>query len=234
MKRAPRSDPGPTSWDFGVELEPDANGLVALGADLEPATLLAAYQRGLFPMNVDSTGTHLGWWSPDPRGVLEPSAFRVRRSMERALQRFTVLVDHDFRAVMTACMETPRPNGWITQRFLDAYVTLFEMGWAHSVGVYQDGQLVGGVYGVSVGGLFAGESMFHRVSEASKVALWGVIEVLRDSPEVVFDVQWLTPHLAFMGGTEIERLNYLDRLWTAVRAPDPFDRYEPGASLLER
>jgi leucyl/phenylalanyl-tRNA--protein transferase len=232
MTRPPRSDPGPTSWDFGIELRPDANGLIAVGADLEPSTLIAAYRRGLFPMNIDPNGANLGWWSPDPRGIIVPAEFRVHRSMRRALSGFRVLLDHDFRAVVMACMETPRPSGWITPRFVDAYETLYEMGWAHSVGVYRDEVLVGGLYGVSVGGLFSGESMFHSVSEASKVAMWAVVHVLSKAhADVMFDVQWLTPHLSYMGGSEIARQTYLDRLFFAVDADDPFRAVEPGAEL---
>lgn len=207
----------------------DPDGPVVLGGDLEPGTLLAAYQAALFPMPVGRR--RIGWWSPDPRGVIPvgPSALttgdglHVSRSLKRSIPRFTATVDHDFEAVMRACGDPSRPHGWINDDFIRAFVGLHEMGWAHSVEVWEHGSLVGGVYGVSIGAFFAGESMFHRSTDASKVALVHLTRLFDDVPHALFDVQWLTPHLATLGAVEIDRSQYLNRLTLAVEQQiDPF------------
>lgn len=211
-------EPPPSTWLFPPACEGDPDGVVAVGADLAPGTLLEAYRSGLFPMPVGDG--RLGWWSPDPRGVLEPSRLRVSKSLRRSLRRYAVSVDADFGAVAAACASTPRPGGWITSEFVDAYSVLHDLGWAHSVEVWdQRGSLVGGLYGVAVGGLFAGESMFHCATDASKVALVALVEEFRRGGGVLFDVQWLTPHLASLGATEITRRDYLRRLREAVTSP---------------
>ena len=195
-----------------------------MGADLEPGTLLAAYRTGLFPMRLRPGGP-LGWWSPDPRGVLPLDGMVVHRSLRRSARRFTVTVDRAFTAVMLGCGDERRPDGWIDAEFVDAYTRLHELGWAHSVEVWTPGAeddpdgLVGGVYGVAIGGLFAGESMFHRATDASKVALVALVERLRAGGGVLFDVQWTTPHLASLGVVDLSRADYARRLTDAVARP---------------
>ena len=158
-------------------------------------------------------GHTLGWWSPDPRGVLELSDLRISRSLARSVGRYDVTFDRAFEEVMRACADPSRPRGWITEEFITAYVRLHVMGFAHSVEVWNHGSLVGGLYGVEVGGLFAGESMFHRRRDASKVALVALVERLRDCPGPrLIDVQWCTEHLASLGATQITRQAYLERL----------------------
>lgn len=188
-----------------------------MGADLEPGTLLLAYRTGLFPMPV---GEHLAWWSPDPRGVIPLDGLRVSRSLRRSLRRYRVTSDEAFDRVVEACADRSRPGGWIDERIRHAYGVLHAMGWAHSVETWSDdGELVGGLYGVAVGGLFAGESMFSRATDASKVALVHLVDRLRRGGCALLDVQWLTPHLASLGAVEIPRPEYLGRLREAVRLP---------------
>ena len=206
-----------------AEAEPGED-LLAVGADLQPGTLLAAYRHGLFPMGVGRHGRPpLGWWSPDPRGVLPVDGLRVSRSLRRSLQRFEVRVDAAFEDVVTGCADPSRDGRWITRDVRQAYVVLHHLGWAHSVETWQDGRLVGGLYGVSIGGLFAGESMFHRVPDASKVALAALVRLLSEQPDDrrLLDVQWITPHLASLGAVEVPRPEYLRRLREALRVSPP-------------
>lgn len=219
-------DPGPCAWALpDPQTAEPGEDLVGIGADLEPSTLLGAYASGIFPMEVsdDEGHTALGWWSPDPRGVLPLAALRISRSLTRSMRRFEFSIDTDFRGVMTACASMPRDRGWITPAFIDAYVRLHELGWAHSVEVRRDGALVGGLYGVEIGGLFAGESMFHRVSDASKAALVVLVDVLRAAGgERLLDVQWRTEHLASLGVRELPRDAYLHRLREVLHLPAAF------------
>jgi leucyl/phenylalanyl-tRNA--protein transferase len=196
-----------------------------MGADLEPGTLLAAYRSGLFPMPVEGRGL-IAWWSPDPRGVLPLDGLRVTRSMRQSARRYEVRVDTAFAAVVDGCREPSRDGAWITPAIKDAYVRLHELGWAHSIETWSaDGRLVGGLYGVAVGGLFAGESMFHRERDASKVALMGLVAILRDGGATLLDVQWTTDHLASLGAIDLDRRDYLRRLRDAVDLDvDPFGR----------
>jgi leucyl/phenylalanyl-tRNA---protein transferase len=187
-----------------------------VGGDLDPGTLLAAYRSGLFPMPLGRRG-RLGWFSPDPRGVLPVEAFHVSRSLRRSARHYLTTVDADFAAVVAACGDPARPHGWITGEIARAYLRLHELGWAHSVEVWDGaGRLVGGVYGVAIGSFFAGESMFHHATDASKVALWRLAEVLAEVPSPLFDVQWSTPHLASLGVVEVSRADYLVALGAAV------------------
>ena len=210
-------EPPPTRWRLPQPVDgPD--DLIGIGADLEPGTLLAAYRRGLFPMPVSRR--RLGWWSPDPRGVLPFDGLRVTRSLRRSVRRYELRVDTAFREVMTACGRSNRPGGWITPAFVDAYHELHRLGWVHSVEAWSlDGRLVGGLYGVAIGGLFAGESMFSDAVDASKVALVGLVQHLRASEMSLLDVQWRTAHLASLGVAEIPRAAYLERLAVAVTSP---------------
>jgi leucyl/phenylalanyl-tRNA--protein transferase len=223
-------EPPPPIWDLPPALEADTDGVVAIGADLEPGTLLHAYRSGIFPMPVDGGGRELlVWWSPDPRAVLPLDGLRVSRSLRRSLRRFEVRFDTAFEAVVDACADPHRAGSWITRDVADAYVRLHELGWAHSVETWSpDGRLVGGLYGVATGGLFAGESMFHLATDASKVALVRLVERLRAGGGTLLDVQWSTPHLASLGVLEIPRADYLARLATAVAADHTWEAAAMG------
>jgi leucyl/phenylalanyl-tRNA---protein transferase len=215
----PRSDwrfPGPARFD------PD-DDLVAAGADLAPGTLLEAYRRGLFPMPSGRRGDPMLWFSPVRRGVLPLDGLRVSRSLRRSVRRFEIRVDTAVPEVINACADPRRPAGWIDPAIRAAYLELHRLGWVHSVEAWCDGRLAGGLYGVSIGGLFAGESMFHRETDASKVALVGLVELLRDVPGEprLVDVQWQTPHLASLGVVQMSRREYLGLLPEAVAAVVP-------------
>ena len=208
-------EPPPSRWQFPSVDVADEDGLVGVGADLEPGTLLAAYRNGLFPMPVGRDGP-TGWWSPDPRGVLPLDGLRVSRSLRRSLRRYEVRVDSAFEAVMRACADPSRSGGWITEPMVSAYVRMHHLGWAHSVECWsEDGSLVGGLYGIAVGGLFAGESMFSRLADASKVALVALVDRLRGAGYGLLDVQWATPHLRTLGVVEIPRPRYVVALESA-------------------
>ena len=202
----------------------DGDDLLGVGADLEVTTLLAAYSRGLFPMGLGRHGRgRLGWWSPDPRGVLPLDAMTVSRSLRRSARAFEVRVDTAFDDVVAGCADRRRDGRWITGSIASAYGRLHRVGVAHSVETWAAGRLVGGLYGVGVGGLFAGESMFHSATDASKVALLGLVELLREDGDGrrLLDVQWCTDHLATLGVVEMPRTEYLARLATALTAPSP-------------
>jgi leucyl/phenylalanyl-tRNA--protein transferase len=158
----------------------------------------------------------IGWWSPDPRGVLELDELHVSRSLARACRRHRVTIDHAFDEVIAACADEPRPGGWISPAISSAYRELHRLGWAHSIEAWLDDRLVGGIYGVQIGGLFAGESMFHRSTDASKVALVGLVKALTQCRVNLFDVQWQTEHLATLGVVTMGRSDYLARLAVAV------------------
>lgn len=213
-------EPSPTPWVFPHASEADEAGVVGIGADLEPGTLLAAYRGGLFPMPVERR--RLAWWSPDPRGVIPQGELVVRKSLRRSLSRYEIRIDTSFRDVVEACSDPRRPHGWITRGIVDAYAALHQLGWAHSVEAWDEqGQLVGGLYGVSINGLFAGESMFHRAPDASKVALVALVDLLGDADDGLLDVQWTTPHLETLGAVDIPRDDYLVRLERALQLPPP-------------
>ena len=217
-------EPPATSWDFG---DPARFGvdddLVAVGADLEPGTLLAAYRRGLFPMPGGRPGEPPYWFCPTRRGVLPLDGLRVSRSLRRSCARFEIRVNTAFAEVVAGCADPRRKAGWIDADIAEAYQRLHGLGWAHSVECWRDGRLVGGVYGVAIGGLFAGESMFYTERDASKVALVALVEMLRDDYAAgrVLDVQWRTPHLASLGVVEVPRAAYLARLPTVIGIPLP-------------
>src|SRR5262249_37527915 len=173
---------GPARWVFPPADEwPDAD-LIAVGANLDPETLIGAYRRGIFPMVVELPQPVIGWWSPVHRGVLPLEALRVTRSMRQSSRRYEVRIDTCFVDVIRRCADPRRPKGWITDDFIDAYSRLHELGWAHSVEVFdRAGELAGGLYGVRVNGLFAGESMFYLQRDASKVALMSLVDLMRDA-----------------------------------------------------
>lgn len=217
----PANEPGSDEWDFSrVDFGLD-DDLVAIGADLEPDTLVSAYRHGMFPMGLGDGGMPpMGWWSPLERGVLERDDLKVSRSLRRAVKTFDVTFDHDFDAVISACAEPSRDGAWITEDIINAYTRLHALGWAHSVEVWKGTELVGGLYGVALGGLFAGESMFHHATDASKVALCALHEVVfadRNEPRLI-DVQWRTDHLASLGASSLSRAAYRTRLPDLVGA----------------
>jgi leucyl/phenylalanyl-tRNA--protein transferase len=208
--------PDPSAADPGEEI-------LGVGADLEPGTLLAAYRSGVFPMPVERGGP-IGWWSPDPRGVLPLDGLRVTASLRKSMRRFVTTVDTDFRAVIERCADPNRPHGWIDGPVIEAYEELHRLGFAHSVETRTTaGELVGGLYGVEIDGLFAGESMFSLQRDASKVALVHLVDVLNSAGDVerrLLDVQWRTDHLESLGVIEISRPLYLERL-VATRGLEP-------------
>ena len=225
----PPVEPPPSRWSLPPATTADEHGVVGLGADLSPGTLLAAYRSGLFPMPIGRSRLtrRMAWWSPEPRGVLPLDGLRVSRSLRKAGARFEVRVDTAFESVVDACADPHRDGAWITAEIRNAYVLLHRLGWAHSVEAWSvdDGALAGGLYGVATGGLFAGESMFHHRTDASKVALVGLVTLLRDDGADgagrLLDVQWRTDHLASLGVVEIPRDDYLARLRVALTLPLP-------------
>lgn len=193
----------------------DPSGILAVGGDLSPQRLLQAYQTGVFPWFNESDP--IVWWSPDPRMVLYPAEVKVSQSMRKVLRdkTFKVTLDHAFKAVITNCKAQKRAGQkgtWITQEMLDAYVLLHKQGYAHSVEVWKDDVLAGGLYGVSLGGFFAGESMFSKTTNASKVAFITLARVLEKLNFTMLDCQIYTKHLASLGAREISREQYLEEL----------------------
>jgi leucyl/phenylalanyl-tRNA--protein transferase len=213
-------EPPPTIWEFPPpsRFHPD-DDLVATGADLEPGTLLSAYRRGLFPMPVGGPRAPVAWFSPVRRGVLSPRNMRVSRSLRRAARDFEIRVDTACEEVIDACADPDRPSGWIDDGIRAAYLRLHQLGWVHSVEAWRDDRLVGGLYGVAINGLFAGESMFHHETDASKVALLGLVTLLDDGHDRLIDTQWRTPHLASLGVEDVARADYLSMLPSALRTP---------------
>ncbi len=204
----PQSFPDPTAAA--------RDGLVAIGGDFSVARLLLAYRSGIFPWTIRP----ITWWSPDPRAIFELARFHVPRSLAKIIRRqpFEITRDRAFPEVMEGCAQSPRGGEatWVTPEFIAAYTRLHELGHAHSVECWQDGGLVGGIYGVSQGGFFAGESMFHRTDDASKVALCQLVEHLRTRGFALFDIQMVTPATQPFHPVEIPRAEYLKRLRAAV------------------
>ena len=202
----------------------DPNGLLAASSDLTPRRLLDAYRHGVFPWY--SEGQPVLWWSPDPRMVLYVDELRVSRSLRKTVRggRFDVRVDSAFRDVIESCALAPRPGQlgtWITPQVIDAYCTLFDAGHAHSVEAWQDGVLAGGLYGVSIGRMFYGESMYAQVPDASKVALVHLAALLRSNAMPLIDCQQETPHLARFGARPIPRREFARQLAALVNSPAP-------------
>ncbi|HUC14145.1 MAG TPA: leucyl/phenylalanyl-tRNA--protein transferase [Acidimicrobiales bacterium] len=214
--------PPQSTWQFPCSAEAQASAagtgeVVGVGADLQPGTLLAAYRCGLFPMPV---ANKVAWWAPDPRGVIPLDGLVVRASLRKSCRRFEIRFGTAFDEVVAGCADPARPGGWISRRMRSAYLRLHELGWAQSVEAWgPDGELAGGLYGVTIGGLFAGESMFHRQRDASKVALVALVGAMRAGGGQLLDVQWLTPHLASLGAVPVSRARYHDLLSQAVDLP---------------
>ena len=188
---------------------------------IRPALLLAAYRSGLFPMAMDDRG-EIGWFSPDPRGVIPLDGFHVSKSLERTVKqgRFEIRYDTVFHEVIAGCAD--RDSTWISDRIRASYEKLHELGYAHSVETWRDGRLVGGLYGVSIAGAFFGESMFSRETDASKVALVALVRRLQDRGYGLLDTQWSTEHLSTFGCIDIPRQEYLDQLNHALKIETSF------------
>jgi leucyl/phenylalanyl-tRNA--protein transferase len=213
-------EPIPSRFDLPAASALDGD-VVAVGGDLEPGTLLQAYRKGMFPMYLPDG--HLGWWSPVERAILPLRGLYISRSLRQSTRRFQVSVDADFEEVIRRCADPSRPDSWINEQFVGAYTQLHRLGWAHSIEVWDnEGKLAGGLYGVSIGGLFAGESMFHDARDASKVALVHLVVVMNRGGGRLLDVQWQTPHLESLGAMVVGREEYLRRLPDAIAGPDPF------------
>jgi len=211
---------GNSPWRFPPPSDWPETDLLALGADLEPSTVIEAYRRGIFPMGVGEIRDRLGWWSPDPRGILPLDGLRVTRSMRQSAKRFEIRVDTCFTRVMRACANPSRGGSWITEEFIEGYTRLHELGWAHSVEVFdRSNELAGGLYGLRIDGCFSGESMFHIERDASKVALMALVDLMRSSGMILLDVQWCSDHLASLGAIAIPRAEYLALLTAALRKP---------------
>jgi leucyl/phenylalanyl-tRNA--protein transferase len=212
-------EPPPSRWRFPPVDHANEHGVVGIGADLEPATVLAAYRHGIFPMPSRPDGP-IAWWCPDPRAILPLDGLRTSRSLRRSVREYEVRWNTAFPAVIRSCADPGRPHGWIDGQIVAAYERLHRMGWVHSVEVWSDaGVLVGGLYGVAIGGLFAGESMFHHATDASKVALVALVDHLRVAGGSLLDVQWLTPHLESLGAIEVPRARYLELVAGAILEP---------------
>ena len=193
-----------------------------LGSNWDPEVLLAAYSRGLFPMpyEIDGAEIAIGWWSPQPRAVFYPDQIRVTRSLQKSSKHFTVTFDTAFDRVIRECGSPHRPQGWINESVISAYELLHAKGIAHSVEVWNsDGDLVGGLYGIEIGGLFAGESMFHKERDASKVALMNRAKALNDGKNRLIDSQWATDHLESLGVVSVLRDTYISALPDLLATP---------------
>jgi len=229
---------------FGPSGQWPDQDLIAFSDEFDASIVLAAYCSGVFPMPLHESGFdgQMGWWSPVRRGVLDLDDLRVTRSLRKSGRRYTTTIDQAFEEVLLRCADPSRPGGWIDAEVRRVYTELYGRGLVHSVETWDArGRLVGGLYGVSLRGLFAGESMFHDPElgrDASKVALGRLVNELRSrlDGEALLDVQWVTEHLASMGASEISRDDYLARLGTALDAPDTaWSRMRrPGDWLLDR
>ena len=207
-------------WSFPTpDLWPNDDDVVAVGADLEPDTLLFAYAHGMFPMYGDKRNRLLAWWSPVDRGVIPLDGIRITRSVRQSAKKFTCTVDTAFTDVMNMCKATHTDGAWINDDFIASYTQLHQLGHAHSVEVWNNrGELVGGLYGVRINKFFAGESMFHTETDASKVALMHLLQLMILDGMELLDTQWRTEHLETLGCIAIPREKYLQLLASAVQS----------------
>ena len=211
-------EPEPSRFTFPDPAAYGEDDLVAVGGDLSPGAILAGYRQGLFPMHLEDG--RLGWWSPVQRGIIPIERMQISKSLRRSLRRYRVTFDMDLEAVIDGCARPDRPHAWITEDIKRAYLELGRLGWVHSIETWSAaGELTGGLYGVRIEGLFAGESMFSQGRDASKVALVALVGVLSAVPAALLDVQWVTPHLQTLGAIGVEREDYFRRLASALRAP---------------
>jgi len=219
----------PPSRHFPPADDADSDGLLGFGGRLTPDWLLDAYAHGVFPWPSGDDSSPIPWWSPDPRAIIELDGLHVSHRLRRTCRsgRFAVTCDRDFRGVIRGCASAPGRVGqtWLSPSMIAAYVRLFDLGHAHSVEAWHGGQLAGGTYGVAIGGLFAAESMFYRVSDASKVALVYLVHHLRARGYRLLDIQMLTDHTARLGAVEISRHEYLQRLAEAISLPVTFGEH---------
>ena len=230
----------PPSRFFPPAEEADSDGVIGFGGKLTPDWLLDAYRHGIFPWPTGDPGQPVPWCSPDPRAVIELDRFHVPRRLARTCrgQRFQVTLDRDFPGVIRGCATAGDRLGrtWLTLPMMRAYCRLFDLGHAHSVEVWHEGELAGGTYGVAIGGLFGAESMFHRVRDASKVALAALVDHLRRRGYALLDIQQLTPHTEQFGAIEIPRFEYLRRLAEALDRPvafrDPAEPLQSGVTWV--
>ena len=202
-------------WDFPTPEQMPKDDLVTLGADLKPETLIDSYKHGIFPMHLQiENKREIGWWSHQQRGILPLDKINISSSLKKSMKKYFVTFDQDFDAVIEGCGDDKRPKGWINKDIKIAYKKLFDLGYVHSVEVWnKKDELVGGLYGVEVNGLFAGESMFHKETDASKTAMVYLVNQLKEAGgERIFDVQWQTPHLKSMGVIKISRAKYISLL----------------------
>ena len=212
-------------WDFPTLEQMPQDDLVILGADLKPETVIDSYQHGIFPMHIEvANKRQIGWWSPQQRGILPLNKINISKSLQKSMKKFHVSFDQAFDQVIDGCGDDKRPQGWINKEIKIAYKKLFELGYVHSVEVWnKKDELVGGLYGVEVQGLFAGESMFHKETDASKTAMVYLVNKLKDAGgKRLFDVQWQTPHLKSMGVIKIPRKKYLSMLPEAMKTKPAF------------
>jgi leucyl/phenylalanyl-tRNA---protein transferase len=216
MTAARPLEPPPSAYSFPDPRECGPDDCVAVGGDLAPGTVLAAYRSGLFPMHLPDG--RLGWWSPFRRGVIPLDGLVVSRSLRRSVRRFEVTVNQSFEEVIEACADPSRLGSWIDEDIRTAYTKLHDLGWAHSVEAWSGDRLAGGFYGVAIGGAFFGESMFHRERDASKVCLVRFVRAFSRAGGSLLDVQWATDHLASLGAIEVSRAEYRRRLEPAIGA----------------
>ena len=225
-----RISANPSDLRFPPVEESTPDGLLAVGGDLRPERLLEAYCHGIFPWYEEDQP--ILWWSPDPRAVLFPDKLHVPRSLDKTIRRghFTVTLDTRFRDVMIECAgprpQYPEGGTWITPAMIEAYTKLHELGHAHSIETWQEGKLVGGLYGVAIGGAFFGESMFSRATDASKVALVSLIRQLQTWGFQIFDCQQASPHVMRLGAEEIPRRAFIEHLTSAMTIPDRRGRWQ--------
>lgn len=227
----------PPSRYFPPAESAEVGGLVAIGGKLTPDWLLDAYRHGIFPWPMSDFDDPMFWFSPDPRGIIEFERFHMSRRLAQTLRsgKFQVTCDRDFAGVIWGCATagSRKGNTWLTPRMIEAYLRMHRLGYAHSVEAWHQGRLAGGTYGVAIAGLFAAESMFYQVSDASKVALAHLVAHLRARGYRLLDIQQVTPHTARMGAIEIPRSEYLARLAEALAADVTFgDRLESDPVCL--
>jgi len=212
-------------WDFPTLEQMPQDDLVVLGADLNPETVIDSYKHGIFPMHIEvANKREIGWWSPQQRGILPLNKINISKSLQKSMKKFHVSFDQAFDQVIEGCGDDKRPQGWINKDIKIAYKKLFELGYVHSVEVWnKQDDLVGGLYGVEVQGLFAGESMFHKETDASKTAMVYLVNKLKEAGgKRLFDVQWQTPHLKSMGVIKISRKKYLSMLPEVMKTKPAF------------
>ncbi len=219
--------------EFPPPTRASEDGIVAWGGDLTPSRIIRAYQEGIFPWY--SKQDPILWWSPDPRFIMELDEFRLTRSLKKSLKKFSYKIDEDFSGVIRSCASVPREgqNGtWILPEVIEAYETLHSLGVAHSIESYYEGELVGGLYGVVVGGVFCGESMFAKKSDASKAAYYILVQHLKKWGYSFVDCQIPTPHLGSLGAKEIPRVEFLERFYK-VRYGEMQHRWEIDTRLMD-